>query len=77
VKFGIDLVDHFTEMVLIIGEVIVICLNDEDLSKVIGFHPGLIPFIQPLQVVNSDRAFIFTAPFLNLVNKGRNGSPEI
>jgi hypothetical protein len=33
VQFGIDLVDHFAEMVLVVREVIVVCFYDKKLAE--------------------------------------------
>ena len=51
---GIDLIDHFTEMILIVGEVIMIGFDDKEPAEVICFNPGLISFVQPFQIIYSD-----------------------
>jgi hypothetical protein len=49
----IDFVYDFAEMVLVVGEVVMVSLNYKDFPKGIGFYPGLISLIQSFEVVNS------------------------
>ena len=76
-KQGIDLIDHFAEMVLVIREIVMVGFDNQDLSQVVRFHPGFVPFVQPFKVIDPYRAFIFTSAFLDLVDKRLDRSPEV
>jgi hypothetical protein len=50
-QFGIDLIYHLAQMVLVVREIIVISFNDKHPSEIIRLDPGFITFVQSFQVI--------------------------
>ena len=72
VELGIDLINDLAEMFLVLGEVVIVSLEDEQPSKLICFYPCLISLIKPLKVIEPDGAFVLSSAFLYLVDKCRD-----
>ena len=68
-NFGIYLIHYLTEVVVVIGKIVMVSLNNQYLSEVVGFHPGFVALIKSFQVVDPYRTFIFAASFLDLIHK--------
>ena len=74
---GIHLVDHYIQVFRFINEIVAVHIHDQHFSKLVGFNPGLVSFIQPFQVIQADVILILPSPFLYLPYKGRNRSPQV
>ena len=76
-QFGVDLVDDFAKVIVVVREVVMICFDNKHSSEFVGLDPGFVPLIQPFKVIEPYRALIFTSSLLNLVNERGNRRPEV
>lgn len=66
VDFGINGVDDFTEVFLVFREAVVIDVNDEQFTFVVGRNPGFVALVEALEVVEADAFFVVAAALLDL-----------
>src|SRR5690349_7927858 len=70
VEFSVDHSDNFSQILLAFAEIHVVNIHDQDLSCLVRCIPCFIPFIQTLEIIETNTVLIISSAFLNLFYQG-------